>query len=404
VKILFASTVYTPNVVGGAEKVVQTVAESLLERGHQPVVVTTKRAGDQETADVNGVKVHYVPLRNLHWQFDAKLYGAPRRAMWHVIDTYNMRMAEEFGKVLERERPDVVNTHNIAGFSPAIWSVIKARNVPLVHTMHDQYLLCPKMTMFDREKNCNKRCLKCLIYALPRKPMAETVDVVTSVSQFLLDRHRQFGYFRTPASQVIYNGLLPTADGDSSVRAPREGKMRFGFLGQIAAPKGLHVLIRAFAEEFADRAELWIAGKGDREYETELRLSTRELPGVRWLGFVNPSELLDQIDVLVVPSLWHDSAPLVILEAFGRQVPVIGSMRGGIPEFISAETGWLFDPDKKGSLNVAMRTCINVRDQLPLAGSSAYRVSKTFSRQKCVDGYLQAYEQAFVRSGSNRGS
>jgi glycosyltransferase involved in cell wall biosynthesis len=48
---------------------------------------------------------------------------------------------------------------------------------------------------------------------------------------------------------------------------------------------------------------------------------------------------------VVVPSLWHENFPYVILQAFAAGTPVIGAERGGIPELVSAGPhGWLFDP------------------------------------------------------------
>ena len=65
---------------------------------------------------------------------------------------------------------------------------------------------------------------------------------------------------------------------------------------------------------------------------------------IRWLGFVNQAQFFQEIDILVVPSIWHDTAPLVILEAYSHGIPVLGSNRGGIPELICPDTGWSMNP------------------------------------------------------------
>ena len=52
--------------------------------------------------------------------------------------------------------------------------------------------------------------------------------------------------------------------------------------------------------------------------------------------------LFQQSDVLAVPSIWMETGPLVVLEAFSQRLPVIGSRRGGIAELVAHEkNGWL---------------------------------------------------------------
>ena len=56
--------------------------------------------------------------------------------------------ARRIGKILDAETPDVVNTHNVCGFSLAAWREVKRRRVRLVHTLHDCYLLCSRSVLF----------------------------------------------------------------------------------------------------------------------------------------------------------------------------------------------------------------------------------------------------------------
>jgi glycosyltransferase involved in cell wall biosynthesis len=397
-KILFANSSYPPHFVAGAERVVQSLAEALVSRGHQAVVVTTQPGGRMEVAELNGVKVYYLPIANVYAPFRAKRPGAAQRALWHAVDSYNPAMARAVGKVLDTESPNVVNTHNLVGLSCAVIGSIKDRGLPLVHTLHDQYLLCPRSTMFKRDRNCQRLCLDCRLYALPRRVASSRVDVVVGVSRFILQRHVDFGYFRGAEPRVIYNGV-----GDGNHKRIRrqptpDGRLRFGFLGQLRPTKGLHQLVSAFAAECAGEAELWIAGHGDSNYEAELRRQTAEMTSVRWLGFVQPCELLGNVDVLVVPSLWRDTAPLVLLEALVEGMPVIGSNRGGIPEFISESTGWVYEPDDAMALRRALRACLVSRDRLPDMRVQAKRVAESFTHAKFVEGYLDAYAAAASRA------
>jgi glycosyltransferase involved in cell wall biosynthesis len=59
--------------------------------------------------------------------------------------------------------------------------------------------------------------------------------------------------------------------------------------------------------------------------------------------------LLDDLDCLVVPSEWKDPAPVVVNEARGRGIPVIGASFGGIPELIAPECRDLLFPPGDGA-------------------------------------------------------
>jgi glycosyltransferase involved in cell wall biosynthesis len=95
---------------------------------------------------------------------------------------------------------------------------------------------------------------------------------------------------------------------------------------------------------------------------------------VRFEGAFEPSqvpEVFGEIDVLVVPSLWPENAPLVIQEAFQAGVPVVGARMGGIPEFIrEGVTGRLFDPGVPGELTRILGDLIEHPQQLAVMAAA----------------------------------
>jgi glycosyltransferase involved in cell wall biosynthesis len=403
-KILLISTLYHPNIIGGAERSTQFLAESLVQRGHDVIVVTLAPDGES-TQVVNGVRVHYVTERNLYWPFAEGVPHPAKNVLWHAIDTYNPFMAQAVGRILDRERPDVVNTHNIAGFSVAVWRATKTRGLPLVHTMRDQYLLCIRTTMFKNGSDCKKQCSTCRMYAWPRMWLTHSVDAVIGVSRFIIDKHLHHGCFRTALRHMIYNAYERPADALRLAPAGEHlGPLRIGYLGRLHPSKGVDQLIHAFGKLWTDEAELWIAGSGKPQDEAALKALAGEQRKVRWMGFVKPESVLGKLDVLVVPSLWHDTAPRVVLEAFAFGVPVIGSNRGGIPELVTDETGWIFDPAKPESLETLLRHCLQDRKRLAAMGASALARSRYFTSESCVGGYLKIYEAVLDDVGAVMGS
>ena len=86
-KVLIVSSLYHPNIVGGAEKVAQNLAEGLVARGHEAVVATVSARKHSEVVSVNGVRVYYVPVKNLYFMTQNNGRSDAVKALWHGLDT-----------------------------------------------------------------------------------------------------------------------------------------------------------------------------------------------------------------------------------------------------------------------------------------------------------------------------
>jgi len=393
-KIALICSLYSPDVVGGAEKVVQVLAEGLAERGHQVNVLTTAIDGKPRRDKINGVSIHRIQPRNLYPP-EKKHRSIIAKAIWHTIDSYNPFAAQDIKKWLKLIQPEIVNTHVIAGFSTSIWKETKALGISVVHTLHDQYILCPRTTMFRDNQICQKQCLSCQMYSRPRIRASRHVDTVIGVSQFILEHHRKFTAFPKANQVVIYNGIKRGEPSSLRRRLIMDDKpgIRFGFLGKINESKGIQVLIDAFLNIEPNQAELWIAGKGLPEFEEKLKQQTKHRNDIQWLGFINSDDLLNNIDVLVLPSVWNDTAPLVIHEAFSFGVSVIGSRRGGIAELVSPQVGWLFEPNDPANLIELLREVIQNRKRIPMLSTNTIKSANNYTSELMISNYLTEFEQ-----------
>ncbi len=341
-KLLFVNNLYAPNIIGGAERSVQFLAEALAARGHPVTVVCL--APQAGTTYQNGVKVRYLKLRNLYWAFHNKDNPNLLKPWWHVLDSYNVLMADALKQVLHEEQPDIVHTNVLTGFSVAAWTTIKRMGLPLVHTLRDYYLLCPRSKMFRAGRNCEGQCWDCKLYATPRHALSKQVDAVIGISKFILNRHLDAGYFEGSSQHVIHNAYQ--ADVPPIPLTPRDTSqpLRLGYLGRLEANKGIDLLLETVTQ-LPQHVQMYVAGRGHESFETVLKARFPE-GQVHYLGFVPPAELFSKIDVLVVPSLWHEPLGRIVFEAYAHGLPVIASARGGISEIVTpGQTGFLFEPD-----------------------------------------------------------
>jgi glycosyltransferase involved in cell wall biosynthesis len=390
-KVLFVASLYYPY-VGGAERILRIIAEGLVKAGHQPVVVCLSKERCCIRRDVNGVKVYYLRLRNLYWPFDGYRPSAAVRAMWATIDAYNIYASRAVGRILDLEQPSLVNTHNLAGFSGSVWSEVKRRDLPLVHTILDYWLICGKSTMYTGAKVCRTPCLACRILSAPRRHLSRMVDAVIADGDFLLQMHLEQGLFGDGRpTRRIYNasgvelGIRPPAVASA-------GRLRLGYLGRVEPSKGVEALLETLAA-IPEGWELQIAGSGLQAYEERLK-ERFQSDRLKFLGFVEPKELFVNIDVLVVPSVWNDPLPTVIFEAYAHGVPVIGSSRGGIPEVIEdGKTGLIFSHEVRGSLESAIRQFMGDPELAARMRPNVLAKARQRTQEHVVEEYLALYTQ-----------
>jgi glycosyltransferase involved in cell wall biosynthesis len=385
---------YHPQVVGGAEKITQITAEAMAAKGHQVSVLTLCQRSDARTAWVNGVKVRYLPIRNIYQPF-IKAQPRAARMLWHLLDTFNLLAAHDVGQVIDEEGPDLVHTHNVTGFSAAIWPEIRRRHLPCVHTIFDYYLLCANSAYFCQGRNCNQPCSMCRILTLPRRTAVAAVNAALAVSECVLAVHQKAGALRHVPIQRVVTSAIPRLTNGARDASSRSARVRFGYLGRLIEPKGVEVLLAEFSAASRDcDSELIIGGTGPENYVSRLR-ARYENARIRFLGFVDARWFMNQIDVLIVPSLWNDPLPTVIFEAYVSGRPVIGSRRGGIPELIDeGRTGFLFCPDTPGSLRTAMTRFVSDRDLVERMRHDALAKSDHHSASRMVDNYLEVYAAA----------
>lgn len=371
----------------------QSLAEGTVEAGHRSVVVSMDDGKGVRSSWVNSVKVYYIGIRNLYWPFRDGGASVMLKPFWHALDTYNPLMGRAVASILDEERPDLVHTHTLSGFSTLSWHLVKQRGLPLVHTLHDYYLMCPRATMFRDGKNCQKRCSQCLPYSLPRMHHSNLVDVVTGVSDFILRRHLNHGFFsKTPGQRVIYNGF--EVEAEAAQPRERSSSVRFGCLGRLDPTKGIEKLLDSVEEFPPGEGILRIGGKGPAGYVDPLR-ARYSSPNIEFLGYVATDSFFNEIDVLIVPSVWHEPSPRVISEAYAHGVPVIGSRRGGLPELIEeGRTGFLFEPDLRGDLTQKLRRFVDCPALTNNMRGSCLEKAASLLPKNIMTQYLEMYADA----------
>ncbi|AUM13747.1 glycosyltransferase family 4 protein [Ketobacter alkanivorans] len=394
-KILIFNNYYYPWNLGGAERSVETLAQGIKSRGHEVVIVSLAgNACDSFIDTVNDIKVYYIKDTNFGSSPTTSIRTPIGRIAWQISGEINHSYTKFFINILNQETPDVVHTNNLGGVSIGIWRAAHLMSIPIVHTLRGYYLLCAKGTMLSHGKTCDKRCFKCRLLTQRRKFFSNKINTVVGNSNFILNTHLRSKYFDQATQKlVIYSAFNRTP---AFSRRSADSHVVFGFIGRLHPSKGLSQLLDTLTQLDSSRYSVLIAGDGDSKYVETLKHSVIDKKHISFSGWISPEEFFPNIDVLIVPSLWHDPLPRVVYESYNYGKPVIGSNRGGIPESIDeGQTGWIYDPDNPKQLLSILDRILENPESLGSMNSLCVDKAHDFSLEKCVTQYIEAYEGAF---------
>lgn len=391
--ILLVNTLYPPQGVGGAERSVALLARALVAAGEKVHVATLDPGGIERVTEEDGVLVHRLPHDNVYWPWGPVRQGVAARLQWHVRNRWNRVAALRVGRVIDRVEPQIVHTQLLSGFSPAVWPVVAARGLPLVHTLRDYSLICARAGLFRRGQSCARPCVECRVLTAPSRKASRMVDALIGNSDFLIGAHRRAGRFAGVESRRLFN-IVPLPIGSRQI-AQKE-PIQFGFLGRIEPEKGIETLLAALALVGREDWSLRIGGAGAEAYLRTLRSRSSD-DRIAWLGKVEASSFYHSIDVLVVPSLWPEPLPRTLVEATAHGCRVIAADSGGIPEVAGIGRGAaLYPATDAAALAALLRVAIDRPDEWR-GGEADPADLEAFSATSAVAAHRAVYAQLLER-------
>jgi len=187
--------------------------------------------------------------------------------------------------------------------------------------------------------------------------------------------------------EVIYPGIDTVAYTPNA--AERSLTPVFSYLGRLKKYKGVHFVIRAFAEMKVANAVLEIAGAGDYRKELEALAHSLDLGDrVRFLGRISEAEklsLLRRSWALVFASP-KEGWGITNLEAAACGTPVVASNSPGIRESVrDGVTGFLVPHGDTTAMAAAMRRVAESRDLVASLGVEARVFAEGFTWENAAD-------------------
>ncbi len=383
-KIIHLPAYAYPYFSGGKEVIVHKLSRELKRNGHEPEVW------------VNSIDIkQFEPTQLVKDSVVVKTLG---ELNGRLIFDLPKTIKEEFETELKNSNADIVHFHEHSkGASLAHLRIAKQLNKKVVYTYHTPGQSCPQGGLLKNNKTpCDgkveiNQCTTCRYYTAGIGfPFAELLSAISPKTKKANAQPRQLFYKAEVIEYKKYfdefialvdaihiyapwvgemlqrNGVpeekihlvqLGNTYPTSFKEEAKNNKLKLAFLGRCEPVKGIEVLIDAAKKVGGNQIEVsFFSGpwernqygkkmltkiEGDGRFNKPTMLSQEELP-----------EKLSQFDAVVIPSLWLETGPLTVFDAFNAGVPVIASNLGGLADRVRHQVdGILFETGNASELS-----------------------------------------------------
>ena len=348
----------------GAERVQDLLASQLGQFGFQ-VGLACLRPGQ------------FTKTRRFH---DAPLYEV---AMRHRFD---LRPVWKLVQIVRREGYQLLHAHTARSALIAAM-VSKITGVPMVHHVHSP-------TSHDTTHRWRG-----WINAMIEHISLCRASALIAVSQSLARHVRRRGMPPENVS-VVANGV--PSRRPSPPRARSKPQWTLGTVALFRPRKGVEVLLEALALLRTQGLPVRLRAVGGFEtveYQRRIKQVTEDLglgDVVDWVGFTEDVDgELARMDLFVLPSLFGEGLPMVVLEAMAAGVPVVATRVEGTPEAIrNGRDGLIAEPDDAEDLAAALGRIIRGQvDYGALRASALARHAEKFSERSMAAGVAEVYRR-----------
>lgn len=265
---------------------------------------------------------------------------------------------------------------NVLSYGLRVSKQVQAADILIVHNEPNLLLLMRKPKHQQWILHMHNDHLNHALFKWCYRRVLQKVDAVICVSAYIQqaairtfpDYADKFNVLFNATDVEIFKpyGELAEANVQALLKLPKSTPFVL-YVGRLTQDKGVDVLIQAFNHvlQVHPQAKLVITGSSffDGAAKTGYQKSLQQLAKliadhILFTGFI-PHQQLKYLyaaaNVVVVPSVWQDPCPLVVLESMASGTCIVASKVGGVPEVVEhGVTGVLVNPNQSDELAVAI--------------------------------------------------
>lgn len=366
----------------GEEAVVDKMASTFHEHGHEVCCyrLTTERSRESLSGKIKGF----------------------------LCGIYSPSGVKGLREILEREKPDVVNVHNLYPFiSPAALFECKKAKVPVVMTVHNFRLICPTGLFMRNGKpcevclqkrnewsciryNCEHSYLKSVgytlrnVYARWTGAYKNNVRTFACITEFQRKKLIEAGFDK---NKIV---VIP-----NSIDIPLKYETTFGsyvaYIGRLSYEKGYDLLVE-IARKYP---EIQFCFAGAKREDTNIAFPKN----VQLMGYLKGKDLehfIKNARLVVIPSRCYEGFPMAILEAAQFGKPCVCPDHGGFTEIIGKgenAIGRLFEPN---NLNDLEKQILALWDQPVLVEELGQKAYEKLRKEYSSEVIYEKWNELFV--------
>jgi spore coat protein SA len=263
----------------------------------------------------------------------------------HYIRVSGNSPAEYINNVMDRlmDKYDLVHVFNRPLWVPLLTKKLKKSKISL--SLHNE--------MFFSEKIPYEKAVKCI----------DSVEFITTVSQFIADGIRKLYPIADKKLNVVYSGVdvekYQPSWSDEGIENRNNLKLKLGikeekiilYVSRLSPKKGSDIVLKAMNIVMESRNDValvivgskWYGDNNEDQYTQSLNELAKTLKGpVVFTGFITPAEIAKYFnlgDVFICASQWEEPLARVHYEAMAAGLPIITTNRGGNAEVVKEEYG-----------------------------------------------------------------
>lgn len=330
-------------------------------------------------------------------------------------DGYRHKLLDKnFAEIIAKIKPDIAHIGHINHLSTGLIDELNKQNIPIVYTLHDFWLMCPRGQFLTRsignennfqlcsgqdDHKCATDCYKVYFSGKDENEkqdleqwskwinqrMVETKSIINKIGLFIAPsnylRSRFINDFGVPADKIVYLDYgFPTEYLTKTEKSKDKSGFTFGYIGTLIPAKGVNQLIEAF-KQIKGKATLKIYGRENGQSTQALKqLAASSKNKIEFAGeYVNhnlANDVFSKVDCIVVPSIWAENSPLVIHEAQACKIAVITANFGGMKEYVQhMVNGLLFEHRNGNSLKEQLEFAVANPNLIKELGEKGYLFS-----------------------------
>ena len=346
------------------------IAPELVRRGHKVCVITSRRKGEPEIEQWEGVTIYRV--------FTIKMYG-----FYQAIPSAN-----KIREILKCVKPDLVH-HHYAGFMmKLVCNIAQSFKLRQISTFHfsaevltQPLLMRPFRGLIRRLMVKNNNC--CDLVMAPSLNLAYQIanEGVKSPVQFI-------------TNPVVFK------ENETVAPAERSDGFTVLYAGRLGTEKNIEYLIKSFDQLLKNKVDaiLWIAGVGPQEQLLKNLCNQLNISdNVKFLGFLDHPTLAryySACDIFVLPSLMETQG-LVAMEAmwFGKPVILTDKIVSATELVEHGVNGYIVDASSVADLTDRMATLASNEALRTSMGLACRNSANNYRPELVVDAIEKAYNE-----------